>query len=127
MKPKPLLALNHFTVPCSLLTALLFSVSRRAAEHYIELSDAPVPSPSTEPRPSSSFVRETAKQCTEQKNGRKCDLATALLPKGDTRATNAKPENHGKGYSEREIFIPLRSISERKGWPNASPKDLVSI
>src|SRR6202795_1267371 len=28
MKPKPLLALNHFTVPCSLLTALLFPVSR---------------------------------------------------------------------------------------------------
>jgi len=30
----------------------------------------------------------------EQKNGRKCDLATALLPKGDTRATNAKIEYH---------------------------------
>jgi hypothetical protein len=29
-----LLALNHFTVPCSLLTALLFSVSRFAAEHF---------------------------------------------------------------------------------------------
>src|SRR5437879_10197637 len=56
MKPKPLLALNHFTGPCSLLTALLFSVSRVTAEHYIELSDAPVPSPSTEPRPSSSFT-----------------------------------------------------------------------
>src|SRR5438067_10184751 len=40
MKPKPLLALNHFTVPCSLLTALLFSVSRVTTEHYIELSDA---------------------------------------------------------------------------------------
>src|SRR5260370_15329374 len=61
MKPKPLLALNHFTVPCSLLTALLFSVSRKPAEHYIELSDAQVPSPSTEPRPSSSFVREDCK------------------------------------------------------------------
>src|SRR5260370_2145002 len=92
MKPEPLLALNHFTVPCSLLTALLFSVSRVTAEHYIELSDAQVPSPSTEPRPSSSFVREDAKQSAEQKNGRKCDLATALLPKGDTRATNANTD-----------------------------------
>src|SRR3979490_2666248 len=45
MKPKPLLALNHFTVPCSLLTALLFSVSRVTAEHYIELSDAPSSEP----------------------------------------------------------------------------------
>jgi hypothetical protein len=35
MNPKPLLALNHFTVPCSLLTALLFSVSRYAAERYL--------------------------------------------------------------------------------------------
>src|SRR5712692_9356573 len=41
MKPKPLLALNHFTVPCSLLTALLFSVSRDTADHNIKLSDAP--------------------------------------------------------------------------------------
>src|SRR6266849_8690654 len=61
MKPKPLLALNHFTVPCSLLTALLFSVNRVTAEHNIKLSDAQVPSPSTEPRPSSSFVREDCK------------------------------------------------------------------
>src|ERR1700686_5117780 len=45
MKPKPLLALNHFTVPCSLLTALLFSVNRVTAEHYIELSDAPSSEP----------------------------------------------------------------------------------
>src|SRR5260370_3417753 len=45
MKPKPLLALNHFTVPCSLLTALLFSVSRGPAEHNIKLSDAPSPEP----------------------------------------------------------------------------------
>jgi hypothetical protein len=34
MNPKPLLALNHFTVPCSLLTALLVSVNRLAAEHF---------------------------------------------------------------------------------------------
>src|SRR4029077_6860944 len=45
MKPKPLLALNHFTVPCSLLTALLFSVNRKPAEHNIKLSDAPSPEP----------------------------------------------------------------------------------
>src|SRR5216684_4127616 len=45
MKPKPLLALNHFTVPCSLLTALLFSVSRDTAEHNIKLSDAQGPEP----------------------------------------------------------------------------------
>src|SRR5713226_8091494 len=104
MKPKPLLALNHFTVPCSLLTALLFSVSREPAEHNIKLSDAPVPSPSTELRPSSSFVRGTAKRSTEQKNGRKCDLATALLPKGDTRATNAKTEYHGMGANARGLW-----------------------
>src|SRR5882724_553457 len=41
MKPKPLLALNHFTVPCSLLTAVLVSVSWVTAEHYMfKLSDA---------------------------------------------------------------------------------------
>src|SRR6266481_6232347 len=45
MKPKPLLALNHFTVPCSLLTALLFSVNRVTAEHNIKLSDAQGPEP----------------------------------------------------------------------------------
>src|SRR2546430_2460483 len=45
MKPKPLLALNHFTVPCSLLTALLFSVSRVTTEHNIKLSDASSPEP----------------------------------------------------------------------------------
>jgi hypothetical protein len=33
--------------------------------------------------------------------GRKCDLATALLPKGDTRATNAKTEYHGRVLSSR--------------------------
>src|SRR5260370_36344940 len=68
MKPKPLLALNHFTVPCSVLTALLFSVSRVAAEHNIELSDAPSPEPLTEPRPSSSFLRE---DCTAVRRAKK--------------------------------------------------------
>src|SRR5881296_2649186 len=111
MKPKPLLALNHFTVPCSLLTALLFSVSRKPAEHNIKLSDAQGPEP---------LNRATAvfKLCPgglqsnppDKKIGRKCDLATALLPKGDTRATNAKTEYHGIGYCASEIFIPLGSI-----------------
>jgi hypothetical protein len=36
---------------------------------------------------------------TEQKKGRKFDLATALQPKGDTRATNAKTEYHETGTS----------------------------
>src|SRR5216110_240975 len=38
-----------------------------------------------------SFGR-TANRSAEHKNGRKCALATALLPKGDTRATNARTE-----------------------------------
>src|SRR6202008_475013 len=50
---------------------------------------------------------KAAKQSTEQKNGRKCDLATALLPKGDTRATNAKTEYHGLGNLPSEFFVPL--------------------
>src|SRR5882672_12187465 len=112
MKPKPLLALNHFTVPCSLLTALLFSVNRKPAEHNIKLSDAPSPEPLN--RAAAVF-----KLCADgpqsgppnKKIGRKCDLATALLPKGDTRATNAKTDYHGRRYCASEIFIPLGSIS----------------
>src|SRR5437773_10443758 len=50
-----------------------------------------------------SFGR-TAKRSTEQKNGRKCDLATALLPKGDTRATNAKTEYHGMEANARGLW-----------------------
>src|SRR2546426_11482534 len=50
-----------------------------------------------------SFGR-TAKQSAEQKNGRKCDLATALLPKGDTRATNAKTGYHGMGANARVLW-----------------------
>src|SRR5258706_10612622 len=47
---------------------------------------------------------KTAKRSTEQKNGRKCDLATALLPKGDTRATNAKTEYHDLGDDARGFW-----------------------
>src|SRR5258706_12995344 len=47
---------------------------------------------------------KTAKRSTEQKNGRKCDLATALLPKGDTRATNAKTEYHGMETNARGLW-----------------------
>src|SRR5712664_2809520 len=47
---------------------------------------------------------KTAKRSTEQKNGRKCDLATALLPKGDTRATNAKAGYHGWGEDARGLW-----------------------
>jgi hypothetical protein len=94
MKPKPLLALNHFTVPCSLLTAVLVSVSWVTAEHYMfKLSDAS----SSEPlnRASAVFkpcVTSPQSRRIAQKKGRKFDLATALQPKGDTRATNAKTE-----------------------------------
>src|SRR5713101_2102723 len=107
MKPKPLLALNHFTVPCSLLTALLFSVNRVTAEHYIELFDAT----SSEPlnRAAAVFkLRSGGPQSgpPNKKIGRKCDLATALLPKGDTRATNAKTEYHGLG-GWRKCFLWL--------------------
>src|ERR1700730_2766686 len=68
MKPKPLLALNHFTVPCSLLTALLVSVSRGAAEHYTLSYLMPqVPSPSSELRPSSSLVLRARKAGAQSK------------------------------------------------------------
>ncbi len=59
----------------------------------------------------------TAKQCTEQKNGRKCDLATALLPKGDTRATNAKTEYHGlAGYASGFSCCELGGTGRGKSW-----------
>jgi hypothetical protein len=85
-----LLALNHFTVPCSLLTALLFLSARLWLSTALSYLMPRVPSPSTEPRPSSSFTRRIAKRLTEQKKGRKCDLATALLPKGDTNKSNKR-------------------------------------
>src|SRR5712692_644211 len=77
MNPKPLLALNHFTVPCSLLTALLFSGPLRGRTTLSYLMPQ-VPSPSTELRPSSSFVLPARKAGGQNKKGRKCDLATAL-------------------------------------------------
>src|SRR5437667_11849620 len=55
-----------------------------------------------------SFGR-TAKRSAEQKNGRKCDLATALLPKGDTRATNAKTEYHGRGGNASVLWRRVAS------------------
>src|ERR1700739_751099 len=105
MKPKPLLALNHFTVPCSLLTALLFSVSRGPAEHNIKLSDAPSPEPLNRAAAVFKLRSRPAKRSTEQNNGRKCDLATALLPKGDTRATNAKTGYHRLWNSASKKFV----------------------
>src|SRR5467141_3039757 len=105
MKPKPLLALNHFTVPCSLLTALLFSVSRGPAEHNIKLSDAPKSEPLN--RAAAVFkLRSGGLQSNppDKKIGRKCDLATALLPKGDTRATNAKTGYHRMGANARGLW-----------------------
>src|SRR5713101_302876 len=112
MKPKPLLALNHFTVPCSLLTAVLVSVSWVTAEHYMfKLSDAS----SSEPlnRASAVFkpcVTSPQSRRIAQKKGRKFDLATALQPKGDTRATNAKTEYHGIEEETSEILFSLSSV-----------------
>jgi hypothetical protein len=89
--------LNHFTVPCSLLTAVLFSVDRFAITLepgrigakliIIELSGASTPNPSTELR--AVFGGFLATRQAGNKKGRKFDLATAFTSKGDTRATNA--------------------------------------
>src|SRR5467141_4334695 len=116
MKPKPLLALNHFTVPCSLLTALLFSVSRKPAKHNIKLSDAPSPEPLN--RAAAVFkLRSGGLQSgpPNKKIGRKCDLATALLPKGDTRATNAKTDYHRMGICSNDFFYSLPPCFLRLG------------
>src|SRR5438445_9754403 len=56
---------------------------------------------------------KTAKRSGEQKNGRKCDLATALLPKGDTRATNARTEYHGRGDYASDFFCCVLCYSIR--------------
>jgi hypothetical protein len=45
--------------------------------------------------------------------GRKCDLATALLPKGDTRATNAKEEYHELVLFSRVFSDSLISCFQR--------------
>jgi hypothetical protein len=115
MKPKPLLALNHFTVPCSLLTALLFSVSRVTTEHYIELSDAPSPEPLL--RAAAVFKLYPASSQSDKpgkKIGRKCDLATALLPKGDTRATNANTDYHnGRDLQMISLEVAVKRMVRR--------------
>src|SRR6266853_1579914 len=104
MKPKPLLALNHFTVPCSLLTAYSFpSAGNRLSTTLSYLMPKFRAPQQSRGRLQASFW-VTAKRSTEQKNGRKCDLATALLPKGDTRATNAKTEYHGMEANARGLW-----------------------
>src|ERR1700683_5521088 len=68
MNPKPLLALNHFTVPCSLTDVLPSFIS------YLCFSTAP--------------SRKTRK-------GRKFELAApSIESKGVTRATNATQTYH---------------------------------
>src|ERR1700739_3069865 len=104
MNPKPLLALNHFTVPCSLLTALLFS-GPLVRPHFFKLSDAPSPEPLNRAAAVFKLHPEDRKAVNRaRKIGRKCDLATALLPKGDTRATNAKPEYYKLVFSATDFF-----------------------
>src|SRR5712692_394114 len=63
---------------------------------------------------------KTAKRSTEQKNGRKCDLATALLPKGDTRATNAKTEYQGFSGIASTFFMAICS-GKKEGEPARVP------
>jgi hypothetical protein len=58
-----------------------------------------VPSPSSEFGRLQALFYKPAKQACKTKKGRKFDLATALQPKGDTRATNAKTEYHETGTS----------------------------
>src|SRR5215472_967989 len=90
MNPKPLLALNHFTVPCSLFTAFTRFCQPVTAEHYFKLSDAPSPAPLVRATAVFKLCPVDRKAMCRTKKGRKCDLATAFLPKGDTRATNAE-------------------------------------
>jgi hypothetical protein len=104
--------LNHFTVPCSLLTAVLVSVSRVTAEHcFFKLSDASSPEPlyraSAVFKP--CFARPQSRSA-KQKKGRKFDLATALQPKGDTRATNAKLEYHKEVLSANGFYEDLSNV-----------------
>src|SRR5260370_41960864 len=81
-----------------------------------------VPSPSqSRGRLQASFER-TAQRSAEQKKGRKCALAPALLPKGDTRATNAKTEYHDLGDDARGLWGGVleckRSEVARDWWEN---------
>jgi len=99
-----LAGMNHFTVPCSLLTALLFSVSRVTAEHYIELSDAPSSEPSTEPGRLKLRSGRPQSGPANKKMAASVTLRPLLLPKGDTRATNAKTEYHDLGDHARGFW-----------------------
>ena len=81
---------------CTLFFTHCFTLFRAAERpHNIKLSDASSPEPLNraaavfKPRPAGP---QSGPQ--NKKIGRKCDLATALQPKGDTRATNANTEYH---------------------------------
>ena len=81
---------------CTLFFTHCFTLFRAAERpHNIKLSDASSPEPLN--RAAAVFkLRPAGPQSGPQnkKIGRKCDLATALQPKGDTRATNANTEYH---------------------------------
>src|SRR5215472_385283 len=81
MNPKPLLALNHFTVPCSLFTALLVSVSRVTAEHYSKLSDAPSPAPLIRATAVFKLCPSTATRFAAQKKAASVTLRPLSYPK----------------------------------------------
>src|SRR6266581_2356796 len=81
---------------CTLFFTHCFTLFRAAERpHNIKLSDASSPEPLNraaavfKPRPAGP---QSGPQ--NKKIGRKCDLATALQPKGDTRATNANTDYH---------------------------------
>jgi len=89
MKPKPLLALNHFTVPCSLLTAYSFLSAGLRLSTTLSYLMPQVPAPQQSRGRLQSFVGKTAKRSANKKMAASvpCD---ALLPKGDTEQQNAK-------------------------------------
>src|ERR1700730_1833128 len=107
MKPKPLLALNHFTVPCALLTALLFSVSRLR----LSITKLSYLVPFRAPQQSLAVFGRTQKKAA----------SVTLRPlssrsKGDTRASNAIKYYHKLwsvpspflGLFEQQILRPVR-------------------
>src|SRR5512136_1591728 len=107
MKPKPLLALNHFTVPCSLLTALLFSVSRFTAAHiYIELSDAASPEPLYRASAVFGLVSGTAKRSLKQKRAASVTLRPLTNPKAIQEQQTQK-QITTTGLSRQVDFLPL--------------------
>src|SRR6516162_1962641 len=81
MNPKPLLALNHFTVPCSLFTALLVSVSRVTAEHYSKLSGAPSPAPLVRATAVFKLVRQPQRGLPHKKKAASVTLRPLSYPK----------------------------------------------